>query len=477
MVKGKKQQLKQPLIQEQQLTKMQGIVSEQFYKYKYYQLFIMRIMINSIYTYVIIGVACMGSLGFLSCGKKASAQRNTQPPPVKRLSDTSMMIGIYVAPPFAYTSVANYQQIKDANVDFIQDISGQESAGNKLTMLNMANSVGLKIIVADNRMDGTDAQIVSMVDTYKTHPAVIGYYIKDEPTVSQLNDAAIRYKKVLNYDSTKAPHVNLLSSYATGALGNIDYENDYVKKWINMVGPTKLKYISMDNYPFLANGQFQQDPYYYSLDVIRRLGLQYHIKTSAYMQSIGGGANNLRRPNANELRFSAYSILAYGIKIPVWFTYWTPAAGAETFTNAIVDPAGGITDLYNPFQILNGELRKVGKTLVKLDAMAVYHSGTTLPVGAETIPASFMVKPVDAAANIIMTYFVNPADGKKYVMVVNKSLTAGLNATFSTDNTITNVQSISKTTGDAAATDFNSATHQLSASFLPGEGILFTLTM
>lgn len=194
------------------------------------------------------------------------------------------------------------------------------------------------------------------------------------------------------------------------------------------------------------------------------------------MQSIGV-AGNLRRPNADELRFSAYSILAYGIKIPVWFTYWTPVSSSETFTAAIVDATGVKTDLYTPFQLLNAEIKEVGKTLMKLDAIAVYHSDASLPADAAAIPSSFMVQPMDTAANIIMTYFINPADGSKYVMIVNKSLSKILKAVFSTDKAITNVQSISKANGETITVDFNPVMHQFTASFLPGEGILFPLTV
>ena len=436
----------------------------------------MRTIIKSICIAAFLGVSGVGNLSLMGCGKSTSPQSGKQVAPVTKLSDTTMMIGIYVAPPFEYSSTTNYQLIKEAHVDFIQDISGKEQVGNKLAMLNRANSVGLKMVVADDRINGTDAQIANVVNTYKDHPAVIGYYIKDEPTVAQLNDAAARYKKVLNNDSTKLPHVNLFPSYATGALGPIDYEQDYVKKWINLVGAKNLKYLSMDNYPFLSDGELRQGPYYHDLDVIRKLGLQYHIKTAAYMQSIGV-AGNLRRPNADELRFSAYSILAYGIKIPVWFTYWTPVSSSETFTAAIVDATGVKTDLYTPFQLLNAEIKEVGKTLMKLDAIAVYHSDASLPTDAAAIPSSFMVQPMDTAANIIMTYFINPADGSKYVMIVNKSLSKILKAVFSTDKAITNVQSISKANGETITVDFNPVMHQFTASFLPGEGILFPLTV
>lgn len=393
----------------------------------------------------------------------------------KFLLSNDMRIGIYMAPPFSFTSLGNYQWIKDANVDFIQDISIQHMGASKLAMLDMAQNVGLKMIVADNRINGSDAQITAMMNDYNTHPAVLGYFIKDEPTPSQLADAATRYGKVLNYDGTKIPHVNLFPSYATGALGSVGYET-YVKQWINLVGASQLKYLSIDNYPFLSNGTFRAVEYYHDLDVIRRMGLKYGIKTSSYLQSVGV-QGVFRRPNTDELRFSAYSNLAYGIKIPVWFTYWTPEHETEVFTDGIIDPTGAKTNLYDPFRILNAELKMTGNHLMDLNAVAVYHTGTAIPSGTSNVPNNFLVKPVDNSLDFIISHFVNPTTAQEYVMIVNKSLTTAKNATFQASNVVSNVQWVSKTNGSIVATDFNPINKQFTSNLLPGEGRLFPLTI
>jgi sugar lactone lactonase YvrE len=385
-----------------------------------------------------------------------------------------MPIGIYIAPPFNFTSDQQYQYIRDANVDFIQDISGWIAPVDKLTMLDMAYSHGLKMVVADDRINGTNADITALVSSYVNHPATAGYYVKDEPTVAQLQDAANRYQKLLTLDNNHDPHVNLFPSYATGALGSINYEQDYIEAWIQKVGAANLRYLSIDNYPFLSNGTFREVPYFNDLNVIRRVGLKYHIKTSAYLQSIGSSIG-LRRPNANELRYSAYTNLAYGIKKPVWFTYWTPTGGSETYTNAIIDAAGNKTDLYTPFQALNLEIKQLGKTLVSLDAIAVYHTGTTIPTGTVRPPANFIWQPQNAASTMIISQLTDPVSGKEYIMVVNKSFTSSNTFSFTVASTVANVKVVSKVTSLEEATNFAIGTHTLSDTFLPGEGKLYSL--
>ena len=160
--------------------------------------------------------------------------------------EEGMPLGIYIAPPFEFTTNLQYGVISEANIDVIQDIAGWISPVDKLTMLDMANSHGLKMVIADNRVNGTNADITAMVNTYVNHPALAGYFVKDEPTVSQLQDAANRYQKLLTLDNSHDPHVNLFPSYATGALGSINYELDYVENWIQKVVASNLRYLAID---------------------------------------------------------------------------------------------------------------------------------------------------------------------------------------------------------------------------------------
>ncbi|MNJ95528.1 hypothetical protein D3C87_132400 [compost metagenome] len=420
--------------------------------------------------------ACMLILtSIYSCSKAQTEKIKTEPvkPPVVEVKD-EMMIGIYVSPGIGYITDHHFKNIRDANVDLIQDISLSYSQANKLSMLNMAAAHQLKMFVGDQRVNGTDAEMAAMVNAYKNHPATAGYYIKDEPLVPDLPDAAARYKKLINLDPEKVPHVNLLPSYATGALANVEYEKEYVEKWIAQVGAVNLKYLSFDNYPFMKDGSLREIPYYKDLDLFRRIGLKYKIRTSSYLQSIGSSIG-LRRPDANELRYSAFTNLAYGIKLPVWFTYWTPIGSTEQFTNAIVDVEGNKTDLYDPFTVINAEMKQLGKTLIKLDAIDVYHAGLAIPAGTRRTPSDFIWKAENENEPMLITHFVNPANNRTYIMVVNKSLTESKSFTFKTGNTLTNVKGISKVDGLEITIDYKVADHKLTDSFLPGEGKLYAI--
>jgi hypothetical protein len=288
-----------------------------------------------------------------------------------------------------------------------------------------------------------------------------------------LNWAARIHNKILSYDPVHIPHVNLLPSIASYFSSGINYEQDYMLRWINTVGSTNLKHISTNIYPFLENGTFD-NRYYPELDRLRRVALaNSNIKTSAYLQSIGiPGA--YRRPNVNDLTYSVYSMLAYGIKYPVWFTYFTPPDNsAQTFTNAIISRTGDTTDLYKPFVKLNKEMKGLGKRLAKLAVYSVYHTGPNTPSGVETLPVDYFVQPVNGNNDLILTRAKNwyEGGGRNYTMIVNKSLTASKSITFNVAGWVTYMGEVSKTNGTESQIAIPG--WQVTLNFAPGEGRLF----
>ncbi|MCF3110232.1 hypothetical protein LL912_15720 [Niabella sp. CC-SYL272] len=415
---------------------------------------------------------CLGTTGNTGCSREPLA-RETAAPVEKPKTDTAepFRIGIYVAPGREYTLDRHYEAIRDAHVNLIQDISMQYTAAEKTAMLVMAARYGIGMVVADARINGTDAAIREMIAEYKNYEATLGYYIKDEPTVSELADAAVRYQKVLSASPGAIAHVNLFPSYATGALGPIQYERDYVEKWIQMAGPKNLGYLSFDNYPFMEKDSLREDHYYHDLDVIRRMGLKYRVKTSAYLQSIGSSVG-LRRPNAHELQYSAFTNLAYGIKLPVWFTYWTPGGGTEQFTQAIVDEKGNKTDLYEPFKAINAAMKNLGPCLLRLDAVQVFHTGVHIPAGTVRPSEDFVLQCSDKQASLIVTEFKERDSGNLYIMVVNKSLTETKELAFTLPRG-KSVAEVAKTTGKEIKKTLTGG--KLADRFEAGEGRLYRI--
>lgn len=381
--------------------------------------------------------------------------------------EDKFLIGIYVPPPLAYTNDEQYKAIHETHIDNIQNTESTDlnTVEINFKMLDLAKKYDMKVFVSDPRVRGSDDEIREMVKTFKDHPAVAGYYIRDEPDSSLLDWAIKTYRTVAAADPTRTPYVNLFPDFAVQ-----DYEKKYVEKWIEGVGAENLKYLSFDNYPFKTRGRFEKT-YYNNLDIIRRAGLKYGVKTSAYLQSFGMGTE-FRRPNKDELRYSAYTILAYGIKNPVWFCYWTPN---ETFTDCIIDPKGNKTDLYEYVKEINWEMKQLGPTLIHLNAEEVYHTGDSLHRGTQHPPADFLLQPTDKKSEVVLTYFKDQKSPKKYVMVVNRSFKYAKELSFEVKGSVRSISEISKKDGKKIKSPFDKKKHLLSQRFLPGEGRLYEI--
>lgn len=410
-------------------------------------------------------------LGWVACGKTQPVKPTPKGETLSlNLDTTNILIGVYWPPLLEFANDQQFKLLEDAQVDVLQYVIPYTQEQN-LKLLDLSAKYHLTSIIADARVNGTNASIAAMVAAYKRHKGLAGYYIKDEPTIEQLDQMAGMYKALLAQDPVHIPHVNLNPVYATGMLAGRNYEKDYVEKWIALAGAKNLKSLSFDNYMFMDDGTLREAPYYQNLDIIRRLGLKYDIKTSAYLQSVGiPGA--YRRPNEQELRFNMYSILAYGVKYPVWFTYTRPADNtAERFTPAILNTGGQVTDLYEPFKQLNREAKNLGRELVKLQATAVYHTGPAIPQGAEPLPGAYYLQPAPGSGSLLMARMQDPSEGnRQYAMIVNKSLTDVVTLTFNVHAPVTAIEEVSKLTGTRNALQIVNG--KITVSFEPGEGRL-----
>lgn len=385
--------------------------------------------------------------------------------------DDVFSIGIFWPPVWKHTTDEQYRILSETHVDIVQNVSSTDlnTPEKNFRMLDLAQKYGMKVYVSDRRVTGSEEEIRAMVDTYRNHPATGGYYIRDEPDSAMLDWAIKTYRLIGQLDPARNPHVNLFPDFALE-----NYEKGYVERWIEGVGKENLRYLSFDIYPYKRNGRFEKS-YYNNLDIIRRAGLKYHVKTANYLQSFGI-VDIYRRPTVDEMRLNVCSNLAYGIKNPVWFCYATPTGqGSQVFMNSVIDSLGQKTNLYEPFKAFNAEMKTLGKTLIRLDANEVYHSGDSLWMGTQLPPADFVVHPQDPTSKVILTRFKDRYDGKTYVMLVNKSFQEPVQFAFRVSAEVKKIQQIPASDGKPKKVLFDKKARLLTETFLPGEGKLYLL--
>jgi hypothetical protein len=114
--------------------------------------------------------------------------------------------------------------------------------------------------------------------------------------------------------------------------------------------------------------------------------------------------------------------LAYGYKAILYFTYWTPG---DPFNNAIIDGNGKRTEHFNQVKRINGELKVLGSTLMKLTSTGVYHTGE-IPAGCKALdpglPIKIVGEPVHPDLSGLVLGMFKHDDGSTWVIVVNRHL-------------------------------------------------------
>ena len=129
-----------------------------------------------------------------------------------------------------------------------------------------------------------------------------------------------------------------------------------------------------------------------------------------------------RSPNYEDIRWQAYTTLAFGGQGIQHFCYWTPTAGtSESFGEAMIDAAGNKTPIYDYASRLNHEL-------LKFDHVFLSYS----PVGQmvwpkEGAPAhTYMKEPLESFAPVksveggpVLMGCFEDKDGNAAIMLVN----------------------------------------------------------
>lgn len=342
-------------------------------------------------------------------------------------------IGIFWPPHPYEVTLARYQEIAAAGMNFL--ITGNYMFDQFINRraLDIAGQVGLKVLVnapeprlsamthtlsVDDdpatplRISTADARrlVQQLVDDYRRFPAFAGFDVYDEPPQAKFPTTAAVTALVREVAPTLLPYSNLVP-------GNGPTYAAMVQRFIDTVHPPVL---SFDRYPILTTGL--DINYFDNWAIIRRAGLAAGIPTWVYIQSVKYNRREL--PTEAQLRWQANTSLAYGAKGILYFTYWTPdPARGEAFERAIILPDGERTPLYDAAMRLNHEwLIPVGRELKPLVSESVTHANDNpLPPGTEAFTPDEHVRAVEGGAVVLGRFRAPTEDGTRWLLVVNRS--------------------------------------------------------
>jgi len=327
-------------------------------------------------------------------------------------------ITYWCGPPLKETTLERYKEIKDAgfNIAFVS-IDGAFKREDNLHLLDIAKEVGLKCIIADQRLTWDIASrpdwekiLDEVIKDYSSHSALYGYFIMDEPNASNFPLLAKVVAYIKEKDTKHIAYINLFPDYATPEqLGTPTYK-DHIDLFVRTVKPQLLSY---DYYTFLQGGD--RDTFFENLRVVKEESERARIPFIAIIQMLTHGP--YRDLTKGEIAWQAYNCLAYGAKGISYFTYWTPPDDPVWHPrNAIISWDGKRTAHYDEVKEVNSEVKVLGDFLNKLISIDAFHIGK-VPRGGKPLPEGTPIKRIEGGDATLG--FFKDKNGTIYCLVVN----------------------------------------------------------
>ena len=146
--------------------------------------------------------------------------------------------------PESHNTDKDFQNLKKAGFNVNLNMYSNINAVKKALTLCQKYNIKLIFSVPDLR---TNPDIIKSV---KDHPALLGYYIYDEPSPSLFENLSEVFNKLNQIDSHHIKYINLHPIYAPNEnLENRSYP-DYVSEYLNKVS---VNIISFDHYSLTNN--------------------------------------------------------------------------------------------------------------------------------------------------------------------------------------------------------------------------------
>ncbi len=344
--------------------------------------------------------------------------------------------------------------------------------------LDKVNAAGLTCFVTDQRINGypllnlpPEAEIRRNMAAVKSeigdHPAVLGYYLRDEPDVKELEGLAKLATILRETIPGKLPYINLFPYHVSAARLGTDYVT-YVRMLSEKAGQPFLSY---DNYSLV--GAEMLDHFYNNLEIVRRVSVE--TNTPFWNCILANAHFNYSEPSDATFNLQVYSTFAYGGRGIQYFTYFTPQVG--NYRLAAIDQFGNRTRTWDMLRRINYQIHALAPTLLKLHSTGVYHYPDVPPQG-KPLSASQLIERVDvrqsglvrspAGGRILVGEFQDSAQ-RPYFMLVNKDLSNSFTFKVHLKQQGRKLLRISPYTGREEA--FNGEMDWLA----PGAGVLFRI--
>lgn len=404
-----------------------------------------------------------------------------EPPAAKGWKQKQFIITFWCPPPATDEVLAN---VAAENYNLTEvPVEGLDVAARHGLRAMLNNSL-LNPAVLDD--PAKRAQLDALIERVKKHPALEAYYITDEPGAKAFPGLGKLVAYLRERDPDHLAYINLFPTYASEAqlgvsadaaerakvgypqnfagVGTSDKTvlayREHLKQFIEIVKPDLISY---DHYHFLLSGDGSQ--YFLNLALIRQAAQEANKPFLNIVQACNG-EKVWRLPNAAEMRWLAYTTMAYGGRGISYFVYWMPKVYGGIYQDGKPSPLARVV------ADLNGEMAKLGPALLQLDSTGVYHTAP-LPYGTQAVPADAPVQIV-GKGEFVLGLFGESGRTTSF-MIVNRSYKEPAEAALKIAIPGRKLQELDRKTGKWSEGETLPADRQVKVRLDPGDGRLFRI--
>ncbi len=330
--------------------------------------------------------------------------------------------------PAENTGLDRYLELRDAG--FTHSFSHTGTADEVARQLDTAQLAGIKLIITCRELE---SETEATVNRFKDHPALDGYFLRDEPDCSAFAFLGKWARKIESVDNKHYCYLNLLPTYAGLEALKAKSYREYVNLFIKDVN---LPFVSFDHYPIVGDSSVRGD-FYENLEIVadesRKAGKSFWafaLTTAHDPYPIATTAS---------LRLQVYSNLAYGAQGIQYFTYCTPIGTIWNFNHAPITETLQRSEVYDRVREMNKEIKALSFVFLGASVCSVSHTGDNIPAG--TKPLENLPKPFTSVSSdgegVLVSELEN--NGVNYLVIVNRDLNRNQKITVECDDSVSRI--------------------------------------
>ncbi len=278
------------------------------------------------------------------------------------------------------TTVGRYRELKEAGFNISS--SSHANADGVQKALDCAQQAGVRVIFSCPELAENPE---ATVRRFMNHPALAGYYLRDEPSAGDFPALGAWARRIRAVDDKHMCYLNLFPTYASNEqLGSPGYR-EHIRQFVKEV-PSEM--LSFDHYPVTAgkSGLSLREDFYRNLEIFSDEAGKAGKPFWAFALAVAHDPYPV--PDLAQLRLQMFSNLAYGAQGLQYFTYWTPGKNPHwNFHHGPIGLDGKRTDVYDKVKELNREISALAPVFLGGRVLQVRHIGEVIPESTTRLSA------------------------------------------------------------------------------------------